>query len=63
MEKEVIEEKALKVMSDVDYLDNADAIDVIKIAKVLGFAIGNAALVDDVDDFIIIEMVLNRFWG
>lgn len=63
MEKEVIEEKALKVMSDVDYLDNADAIDVIKIAKALGFAIGNASLVDDVDGFIIIEMVLNRFWG
>ncbi|MBO5088915.1 MAG: ImmA/IrrE family metallo-endopeptidase [Lachnospiraceae bacterium] len=55
MEKEMIEKKAKEVMAEVHYEDNSDEIDVIEIAKKLGFAVGNAVLKDDVDGFIIVQ--------
>lgn len=55
MNKTSIEEKALQTMEKAGYEDNEDAIDVIEIAKQLGFEVGNAVLNDDIDGFILVE--------
>ena len=55
MDKDAIEKKAIEMMEDIGYVDNTDAIDVIEIAKKLGFEVGNAVLKDDVDGFILVE--------
>lgn len=55
MEKLQIEERATKLMESIGYCDNDEAIDIIRIAKSLGFAVGNALLTEDDDGFIIVE--------
>lgn len=51
----MIENKVEETFKRVDYKDNADAIDVILIAKKLGFIVANAGLSEDMDGFIIVE--------
>lgn len=63
MEKKNIEEKALEFMSQVGYVDDSDAIDVIDIAKKAGFAVGNAMLDDDEDGFIIVQKGAKEILG
>lgn len=54
MDRALIEEKALKILADAN--DTGDAvIDIIGLAKNLGFVVGNAELSDDEDGFIIVE--------
>lgn len=55
MDKSMIESKAIDILNKVQLSDETDAIDVIKIARELGFVVGNAGLEDDVDGFIIVE--------
>lgn len=63
MDKEMIEQKALNLIEEINYKDDSDAVDVIRIAKMLGFAVGNAVLKDDVDGFIIVEEGKNDILG
>ena len=55
MDREKIERKAEETLNDVNYADVADSIDVIEVAKKLGFVVGNAGLSEDVDGFIIVD--------
>lgn len=55
MDKNMIERKAEETLAKVKYSDNADSIDVISIAKKLGFVVANAGLNEDMDGFIIVE--------
>ncbi|MBR2949949.1 MAG: ImmA/IrrE family metallo-endopeptidase [Lachnospiraceae bacterium] len=55
MEKMQIEKKAIELMNEINYRDEQEAIDIIQIAKNMGFAIGNAILDDDDDGFIIVK--------
>lgn len=54
MNRALIEEKALSILKNAN--DTGDAvIDIIGLAKNLGFVVGNAELSDDEDGFIIVE--------
>lgn len=55
MDKASIEQKAMETLQLVQLNEDTEAIDVIDIAKKLGFIVGNAGLEDDVDGFIIVE--------
>ena len=55
MDKNFIEQKAIETLNLIDINEDTDAIDVIEIAKKLGFIVGNAGLENDVDGFIIVE--------
>lgn len=55
MEKKQIEEKAMRLMEEINYRDEREEIDIIQIANSLGFAVGNAILNDDDDGFIIVK--------
>lgn len=55
MDREKIERKAEETLNHVNYADVADSIDVIEVAKKLGFVVGNAGLSEDVDGFIIVD--------
>lgn len=50
-----IEKRANSILESVNYIDNKDSIDVVEVAKKLGFVVGNAGLEDDIDGFIIVE--------
>lgn len=63
MNKEMIEKKAKETLAKVEYNDNADAIDVISVAKKLGFIVANAGLSEDMDGFIIVEEGENDILG
>lgn len=63
MDKSMIEQKAVETLEKVQMHDETDAIDVIKIARKLGFVVGNAGLEDDVDGFIIIEKGKKKILG
>lgn len=54
MDKNIIEEKASETLSRADDKGNA-AIDIIGLARYLGFVVGNAELSDDEDGFIIVD--------
>lgn len=55
MEKTKIEEKAKELIQSINYQDQHEEIDIIQIAKDLGFAVGNALLDDEDDGFIIVR--------
>lgn len=55
MEKAIIEEKVTEMMKNINYQDNLEEIDIIQIAKKLGFAVGNAILDEEDDGFIIVQ--------
>lgn len=55
MDKAMIERKAAETLEKVNYNDSADSIDVIEVAKKLGFVVGIASVSDDMDGFIIVE--------
>lgn len=55
MNKSMIESKANETLNKAQLNKQTDTIDVIKVAKELGFVVGNAGLDDDIDGFIIIE--------
>lgn len=55
MEKQQIEDKVAELLTKVNYHDKGEAVDIIQIAKDLGFAVGNAVLTDDDDGFIIVK--------
>ncbi len=55
MDKKYIEDKVNEVFDKIGYHDRKDEIDIISIAKSLGFVIGNAVLNDEDDGFIIVQ--------
>lgn len=55
MDRERIEKKAEETLNNINYADSTDSIDVIEVAKKLGFVVGNAGLSEDVDGFIIVD--------
>ena len=55
MEKQQIEDKVAELLKEVEYHDTGEVVDIIQIAKNLGFAVGNAMLTDDEDGFIIVK--------
>lgn len=62
MEKKYIEEKAKNTLSELS--DNKDTvIDIIKLAKSLGFVVGNAELSGDEDGFIIVDESKEEIFG
>ena len=64
MDEAMIEKAALDTIKEVDYVDNGDSIDVIQIAKRLGFVVGNAFLNDDDDDgFIVVDEGKEEIFG
>ena len=63
MKKSEIEQKVEQMMKELHYSDTSDEIDVIEIAKKLGFAVGNAVMKDDVDGFIIIQKGAKEILG
>lgn len=64
MNEAMIESKAMDTLKKIQINDETDAIDVIKIAKELGFVVGNAGgLEDDVDGFIIVNKGRRRVLG
>ena len=54
MDRAFIEKEALRILADANDTGDA-AIDIIGLAKNLGFVVGNAELSDDEDGFIIVE--------
>lgn len=64
MDEPLIEKKATEIIRQDDYVDNSDTIDIIKIAKRLGFVVGNAVLNDDDDDgFIVVDERRKEIFG
>ena len=64
MDEAMIEKAALDTIKEVDYVDNGDSIDIIQIAKRLGFVVGNAFLNDDDDDgFIVVDEGKEEIFG
>lgn len=63
MDKAMIEQKAMETLNLVQLNEDTEAIDVIDIAKKLGFIVGNAGLEDDVDGFIIVEKGKKKILG
>ncbi len=64
MDEAMIEKVALDTIKEVDYIDNGDSIDIIQIAKRLGFVVGNAFLNDDDDDgFIVVDEGKEEIFG
>ena len=63
MKKSEIEQKVEQMMKELHYSDTSDEIDVIEIAKKLGFAVGNAVMKDDVDGFSIIQKGAKEILG
>lgn len=55
MDERMIEQKAIDTIAQINYCDDSEEIDVIQIAKRLGFSVGNAVLQDDVDGFILVQ--------
>lgn len=55
MDKGYIENKVNELFTQINYVDKKDEIDIISIAKSLGFAIGNAVLNDEDDGFLIVQ--------
>ncbi len=58
-----IENTANETLKNIDYNDETDIVDVIKIAKKLGFLVGNAGLDDSIDGFIIIKEGTDEILG
>lgn len=58
MEKTVIEQKTEELLKQVNYTDGE--VDVIAVAKSLGFVVGNAVLEDDMDGFVIVQAGKNE---
>lgn len=63
MDKERIEREAEETLHNINYADVTDSIDIIDIAKKLGFVVGNAGLSEDVDGFIIVDENKNNILG
>lgn len=63
MDRAMIEEKAMETLKKARLSGQTGAIDVINIAKKLGFIVGNAGLKGDVDGFIIIEKGKKKILG
>lgn len=63
MDKELIEKKVSELLESINYSDDADSINVIKVAKSMGFTVGNANLKDEVDGFIIVDPTADRIFG
>jgi Zn-dependent peptidase ImmA (M78 family) len=63
MNEKIIEDKVNEVFKKVNYVDSSDSIDVISIAKKLGFSIGNAAINNGMDGFIIIDESKDNILG
>lgn len=63
MDKERIEREAEETLNHIHYADVTDSIDVIDVAKKLGFVVGNAGLSEDVDGFIIVDENKNNILG
>lgn len=62
MEREIIESKAFETLTKAN--DKGDAaIDIIGLAKSLGFIVGNAELCDDEDGFIIVDESKDNILG
>ncbi len=55
MDKTDIEKRAVELMKHINYVDDEEAVDVIRIAKMMGFAVGNAMMEEDVDGFIVVD--------
>lgn len=55
MDKIEIEKKASDTLANISYDDTNEAVDVVEVAKKLGFAVGSAGLDEGVDGFIIIQ--------
>ncbi|MCR5837190.1 MAG: ImmA/IrrE family metallo-endopeptidase [Lachnospiraceae bacterium] len=55
MNNNQIEEKTIVFMERIGYKDTQEYIDVIDIAKKLGFTLGNATFIDETDGFITID--------
>ena len=63
MKKEDIEKKALEAIKTANYIYDNDAVDIIAIAKALEFEVGNAALDEDDDGFILVNDKVNSLFG
>lgn len=63
IDEEYIEKKTIDTLNNVKYNDSADYIDVIDVAKKLGFVVGNAGLERDVDGFILIKEGADNILG
>ena len=55
MDKKEIEKQAYELLKSVHYDDNEDFIDIIRIAKDMGFSVGNALLNTNDDGFLLIQ--------
>ncbi len=55
MNKIEIEKKASDTLANISYDDTNEAVDVVEVAKKLGFAVGSAGLDEGMDGFIIIQ--------
>lgn len=63
MDKAIIEQKANETLQLTQLNEDVESVDIIDIAKKLGFVVGNAGLEDDVDGFIIVEKGKDELLG
>lgn len=63
MDRKDIEDKAIETLEKVKYKDVSDSIDVIDVAKKLGFVVGNAVLDNNEDGFIVIKEGADNILG
>ena len=63
MDKALIEKKVGELFERIGYDGDREEIDIIQIAKKLGFAVGNALLDNDDDGFIIVQEGVDNILG
>ena len=63
MEKELIEKKALETIEKMGIKEASEEVDIIALAKSLGFEVGNASLDEDDDGFILVNENEEKLFG